>query len=77
MKKQKLNKSLAVDAAFLHALSDMIMSIGVVIAASIIEIATVKYGYKLDDNGDPIDECKDNECTDWRTGEPSDCTPCY
>jgi len=34
--------SLAVDAAFLHALSDMIMSIGVVIAASVIEF----YGYK-------------------------------
>jgi len=49
--------SLAVDAAFLHALSDMIMSIGVCIAAGIIEFATFKYGFVL------VDEtCEGPEC---------------
>jgi Co/Zn/Cd efflux system component len=38
---RRQGQSLAVDAAFLHALSDMIMSIGVVIAASFIEYKTV------------------------------------
>lgn len=41
---------MAVDAAFLHALSDMIMSIGVCIAAGIIEFATYHYGFILCEN---------------------------
>ena len=68
---------MAVDAAFLHALSDMIMSIGVVIAASIIELATYKYGYKLDDNGEKLNDCKDDTCYAPWSGEEVECSPCY
>jgi len=60
---------LAVDAAFLHALSDMIMSIGVVIAATIIEIATYKYGFKLDESGEEIDTCPGETYIDLRGEE--------
>lgn len=67
--------SLAVDAAFLHALSDMIMSIGVCIAAGIIEFATWKYGYIVDENGTPIDHCADDTCFGF-SGEQVECRPC-
>lgn len=60
--KSKMGKSLAVDAAFLHALSDMIMSIGVCIAAGIIEAATKYYGLAEDENGENIDECAGELC---------------
>lgn len=60
--KSKMGKSLAVDAAFLHALSDMIMSIGVCIAAGIIEAATKYYGLAVDENGENIDECAGELC---------------
>lgn len=67
---------MAVDAAFLHALSDMIMSIGVVIAACIIEYATYHHGYKRGEDGEFIDNCIGETCTALN-GESYDCAPCY
>lgn len=56
--------SLAVDAAFLHALSDMIMSIGVVIAASVIEF----YGYKYPPLEGTPEQCAEQTCYDETDG---------
>jgi Co/Zn/Cd efflux system component len=57
---------MAVDAAFLHALSDMIMSIGVCIAAGIIEGATYKYGFLKDANGDLVNSAG-TDCLNYWT----------
>lgn len=69
------SNSLAVDAAFLHALSDMIMSIGVCVAAGIIEYATYHYGYLEDENGVPINSCEGETCVKLN-GEEHPCPPC-